>query len=165
MSNPNSRRVLKKIGLTIGLFSTLYVAISMAWLIRPWGNKLPTHIMNPEYAVLAATAFLTSLIVTRRRVLAGFGLAIAGYALGLGLVLLLVNVLWPDRVVGCYKDGWEWYCPGPLPVVTEGWGALQVAAEKVVKGTLVSGISAVAAAIIAWLMRAIPLFGRLFQPR
>jgi hypothetical protein len=42
------------------------VGINLAWLARPWGNKLPTYIIEAEYATLGLTAFATTLAASGR---------------------------------------------------------------------------------------------------
>lgn len=125
----------------VALFAALYAGISLAWVARPWGNKLPIYIIEAEYAVLSLTAFAATLAASGR-VFRGFSMALLGYAVGLVVLLLVVKLAWPETVIGCYEDQWEWVCPGPLPVVTEGWGAVRSAASKLLMGAVLAALAA-----------------------
>ena len=145
MTDPAQKRYLRAIA-GIMLMASLYVGVSLLWIARPWGNPFPEYVERVEYAVLVLTTIVvTGFVLPRKSMFLGVAFAIAGYWLGLIAVLVLIKGLWPNTVMGCIEDLFEWYCQGPLPVVTEGLPAFRVAAQKVARGLLyaVPGAAAV----------------------
>ncbi len=82
------------------------------------------------------------------------GVACGGVWVGLIALLAAYHLFWPGQVMGCMAGIDEWLCPGPVQIVTEGWGAVAAATRHAV---VAGGVAMPLAAAGAWMRRRMPI--------